>query len=106
LKRLVGVVVEQYPDSATTHHAEPARMVQPSPVGANVTEADLDFVVGEAVPGALNKERLRQPIREDGQFRRSIVGDDKVFQRVMNDEEVIPQDLPCAVLRDPASQRP
>ena len=63
-------------------------MVQPSPVGANVTEADLDFVVGEAVPGALNKERLRQLIREDGQFRRAIVGDEKVFQRVMNDDEV------------------
>ena len=52
------------------------------------TDADLDFVVGEAAPDAHDKQRLKQLIREEENFRRALVGDDRVFQRVMSDEEI------------------
>ena len=63
-------------------------MTSPSYSPLTLTEADLDFLVGEAAPGASNKERLKQMVREDEDFRRGIVGDEVVFQRVMRDEEV------------------
>ena len=52
------------------------------------TEADLEFVVSEAAPGARNKQRLKQLVLNDEDFRKALVGDDKVFQRLMADEEV------------------
>ncbi len=52
-------------------------------------EADLDFVVGEVAPTASNKESLKRLLREDEGFRKALVGDEKVFQRVMNDEEIL-----------------
>lgn len=52
------------------------------------TEADLDFVITEAAPGATDTERLKRLIREDEEFRKALVGDEKVFEGVMNDEEV------------------
>ncbi len=52
------------------------------------TEADLDFVVGEVAPAASNKESLKLLMREDAGFRKALVGDEKVFQRVINDEEI------------------
>ena len=63
-------------------------MVEPTPGGMSFTEADLDFVVGEAVPGALNKDSLRQLIRENEVFRKALVGDERVFHQVMSDEEI------------------
>ena len=63
-------------------------MVGPAPAGLSLTETDLDFLVGEAAPDAPNKERLKQLIGEDEDFRRALVGDDKVFHRLMDDEEV------------------
>ncbi|MEK7777073.1 MAG: hypothetical protein AAB303_00410 [Chloroflexota bacterium] len=53
------------------------------------TEADLDFVVGEVAPTASNKESLKLLIREDEGFRKAVVGDEKVFQRVINDDEIL-----------------
>ena len=64
-------------------------MTSPSYSPLTLTETDLDFLVGEAAPGASNKERLKQMVREDKDFRRGIVGDEVVFQRVMRDEEVL-----------------
>ena len=63
-------------------------MVIPSVAGLSFTQADLDFVVAEAAPGAADKERLKQLVQEDVEFRQALVGDDKVFQRVMNDDEI------------------
>ncbi|MBI2171272.1 MAG: hypothetical protein HYU30_04520 [Chloroflexi bacterium] len=54
----------------------------------SLTDADLDFIVGEAPPGAAGAEHLKGLIRSDGAFRKALVGDDRVFQRVMDDEEV------------------
>ena len=51
------------------------------------TETDLDFVVDEVAPGAQNKERLKQLILEDANFRKALLEDDKVFHRLMVDEE-------------------
>ena len=53
-----------------------------------LSEADLDFVVREAAPDAANAERLKGLIREDEAFRRAMVGDERVFARVMTDEEI------------------
>ncbi len=53
-----------------------------------LSEADLDFVVREAAPDAADTEHLKRLIREDEAFRRALVGDERVFVRVMTDEEV------------------
>jgi len=53
-----------------------------------LTDADLDFVVASAAPDAVNKEQLKALIREDESFRQGMVGDDRVFQRVMADDEI------------------
>ena len=53
------------------------------------TEVDLDFLIDEAVPQASNKVRLRQMILEEPAFRQAIVGDERVFQRVISDAEVM-----------------
>ena len=64
-------------------------MVVATPVELNFTEADLNFVVGAAAPDVLDKERLSQLIREDQDFRSALIGDKKVFQRVMSDDEML-----------------
>ena len=53
-----------------------------------LSEADLDFVVREAAPDAANAEGLKGLIREDEAFRSALVGDERVFARVMTDEEI------------------
>ena len=63
-------------------------MVEPTLGGMSFTEADLDFVAGKAAPGALNTDSLRQLIRENEAFRKALVGDERVFQQVMSDEEI------------------
>ena len=63
-------------------------MMPPRPEPLNLTEADLDFVVGEAAPDARDRDHLRHLVREDDHFRKALVGDEKVFQRVMSDEEI------------------
>ena len=67
---------------------EPTQMVESSRGRPNFTEADLDFVVGEAAPDAPNGERLKELGREDENFRKAMVGDDRVFERLMSDEEI------------------
>ena len=52
-----------------------------------LTDSDLDFVVGEAADGAGDTPRLKLLIEEDEQFRSALLGDEKVFQRLMADEE-------------------
>ena len=52
-----------------------------------LTERDLDFLVETVSPEARDKGRLKQVIREDRDIRNSYVGDEKVFQRLMDEEE-------------------
>ncbi len=54
----------------------------------NYTETDLDFVVGVTAPAAANQEHLKQLLRGDETFRVAMVSDERVFQQVMNDEEI------------------
>lgn len=54
----------------------------------DITDADLDFIVNEAAPEAQNKDRLKEVLVEDKDFRKALVSDDKVFQRVTTDEEI------------------
>jgi hypothetical protein len=52
-----------------------------------LTERDLDFLVGTVSPETRDKSRLKQIMREDRDIRNSYVGDEKVFQRLMDEEE-------------------
>jgi len=52
----------------------------------SLSDRDLDFIVGEAAPEFEDKERLKALIREDEDFRRELVGHDRVFRRVMEEE--------------------
>jgi len=52
------------------------------------TEADLDFLVETASPEVRDKERLKQILRHDEDFRSTYVADDKVFGRLMDDDEI------------------
>ncbi len=53
-----------------------------------LTETDLAFVVGQAAPDSSNPSRLADLIREDPDFRKAMIGDEKVLDRVLSDEEV------------------
>jgi hypothetical protein len=50
-------------------------------------EKDLDFLVETVSPETRDKTRLKQIIQEDRDIRNSYVGDEKVFQRLMDEEE-------------------
>lgn len=62
-------------------------MVESDPNRLDLTEADLRFVIEEAGPDALDPEYLKQLIRDDSSFRNALVGDDRVFARVISSEE-------------------
>lgn len=49
---------------------------------------DLDFVIREAAPEFSDKEKLKQLIREDTDFRKALLEDERVFCRVMTDKEI------------------
>lgn len=51
------------------------------------SDADLDFIAGEAAPDASDREELKRRLAEDEEFRKTLIGDEKVLQRVLADEE-------------------
>ncbi len=53
-----------------------------------LSEGDLDFLVETACPEVMDKSRLKQVIREDEDFRNTFISDEKVFGRLMDDEEI------------------
>lgn len=53
-----------------------------------ISDKDLDFIVNTAAPEAKNKEKLKQYIKEDNAFRKGLIGNDKVFARIMGGGEV------------------
>jgi hypothetical protein len=53
-----------------------------------LSERDLDFLVETASPGVTDKPRLKQIIREDEDFKNTFIRDEKVFRRLMDDEEI------------------
>ncbi|UCH06618.1 MAG: hypothetical protein JSV55_10985 [Deltaproteobacteria bacterium] len=52
-----------------------------------LTERDLDFLVETASPEVADKGRLKQIISNDEDFRSSFLTDEKVFKKVMDDDE-------------------
>ncbi|MBI4311970.1 MAG: hypothetical protein HY681_09325 [Chloroflexi bacterium] len=63
-------------------------MTRPALRELSLTDADLNFIVAEAAPGAGSPEDLKRLVQEDETFRRALVGDDRVFQRVTSDDEI------------------
>ena len=57
--------------------------------GLKLSDTDLDFLVETASPEVRDKYRLKQIIREDDDFRNTFIGDEKVFRRVMDDDEIL-----------------
>jgi hypothetical protein len=53
-----------------------------------VSDSDLEFVIREAAPEFRDKEKLKQLIREDAAFRKALLDDERVFRRVMADEQI------------------
>lgn len=57
--------------------------------GQLLTEADLNFVVGEAAPDVVDRERLKRLVLEEEEFRDALLGDDRVFRRVVDDRQIL-----------------
>ncbi len=53
-----------------------------------LSDKDLDFLVETASPGVFDKPRLKQILREDEKFRNSFIEDERVFRRLMDEEEI------------------
>lgn len=70
-----------------------ARLYQVS--SSNLSESDLDFVVSVVVPDFKDREKLKQFIREDKSFRKGLIGNEKLFRKVMSDEETITKISPA-----------
>jgi len=57
--------------------------------GLRLSNRDLDFLVETVSPDIRDKYRLKQIIREDEDFRSKFINDEKIFNRVMDDEEIL-----------------
>ena len=53
-----------------------------------LTDSDLDLVAETVAPDAADKATLKTLVQEDESFRRGMVGDERLFRRVMDDEEM------------------
>jgi hypothetical protein len=53
-----------------------------------LSDSDLEFVIREAAPEFNDKEKLKRYIQEDAAFRKALIGDERVFRKVMKDEEI------------------
>jgi hypothetical protein len=54
-----------------------------------LSERDLDFLVETASPGVSDKANLKRIIREDEDFRNTYISDEKVFRKLMDDNEIL-----------------
>ncbi|NWF91598.1 MAG: hypothetical protein HXY46_01670 [Syntrophaceae bacterium] len=53
-----------------------------------LSDGDLDFLIETAHPEVVDKVRLKTILREDEDFRNSFISDEKIFRRLIDDEEV------------------
>jgi hypothetical protein len=53
-----------------------------------LSDKDLDFLIDTASPGVSDRSRIKQIIREDEDFRSSFTADERVFRKLMDDEEI------------------
>ncbi len=63
-------------------------MPQLNAKGYKLSERDLNFLVETVSPEVSDKLRLKMIIREDEDFRNTFMGDERVFTRVMDDDEI------------------
>lgn len=54
-----------------------------------LTPRDMDFLIETVSPEVTDKSGLKRILEEDEDFRKSYLGDEKVFRRVMNEEEIL-----------------
>jgi len=55
---------------------------------SQLSEKDLDFLVETVSPEISNKGEIKRIIQEDEDFRKSYISDEKVFRRIMDEEEI------------------
>ncbi|PZC46432.1 MAG: hypothetical protein C1O27_002009 [Chloroflexi bacterium] len=55
--------------------------------GVRLSDRDLDFVVEQVAVDVEDRAGLRRLIQEDEEFRKGFVGDPRVFDRLMSDDE-------------------
>ena len=72
-----------------------AGMRAPERPDAGLTDADLDFVIGLAAPGARDPARLKRAVRQDAELRKALVADDAVFERLIADDEAFVRITPA-----------
>ena len=53
-----------------------------------LSNGDLDFLVETASPAVADKSNLKRIIRDDEDFRNTFISNEKVFRKVMYDEEI------------------
>lgn len=53
-----------------------------------LSENDLSFLVETVSPEVTDKHRLKQILQQDTDFRSTFVGSERVFKRIMDDEEI------------------
>ena len=58
-------------------------------LNTSFSDSDLDFLIGIVSPEIKDKYSLRQIIVQDKDFRNKFVGDEKVFRRVIDDDEIL-----------------
>lgn len=63
-------------------------MMDPKLQRPRLADGDLDFVVEAAAPDFKDKAQLKRLILEDDSFRKGLVGDERVFAKLMADENV------------------
>ncbi len=57
-------------------------------VNLQLPDRDLDFLIEAAASEVADKANLKRILREDADFRNSFVSDEKVFKRLMADDEI------------------
>jgi hypothetical protein len=54
-----------------------------------LSDSDLDFLIETVSSDVTDKLRLKKIIREDEDFQNQFIGEDKVFRKVMDDDEIL-----------------
>jgi hypothetical protein len=57
-------------------------------ISMQLNDRDLDFLIEAAASGVGDKANLKQILRQDEDFRNSFVSDEKVFTKLMADDEI------------------
>jgi len=75
-------------DRAEAEAARESMMTRPEFLRTLLTETDLDFLIGEALPDFSDKTKLRSLAREDEAFRDQLLCHDAVFSRLAHEPSI------------------